>query len=385
MSVLPDPGASCAVLIGTSRYEYLEDLPAVSNNLKALAEALAGQACWNLPAERCTVVEDPARPQDVMSAVRLAADRAEDTLLIYFAGHGLVDPQGALSLAVPDTQQHRVETALPYDWLRQVLLESPAERHVVVLDCCYSGLALGRMGGPTDLADHATVEGTFLLAAAAETRTALAPVGATYTAFTEELLHILRHGIPQGPALLELGAVYRRMRTALEGKGRPVPQARDRNSGAGLALGRNQAWLPTSPAAADRSGIPGESRAWPDPTGIRTVGGFLRAFAEVRAVSGLTQRAVSERSAGRISPGTVGSLVNRSDLPARWSAAGAYLSACGLPEDAIGAWHATWQRLRDETAARPSPLTPDEAPRSGGRAKRLWPWPRRAAARGERQ
>ena len=36
MSVLPDPGATRAVLVGTSRYQHLEQLPAVSNNLQAL-------------------------------------------------------------------------------------------------------------------------------------------------------------------------------------------------------------------------------------------------------------------------------------------------------------------------------------------------------------
>ncbi|MFB7271648.1 hypothetical protein [Streptomyces sp. NPDC056244] len=42
MSVLPDPGATRAVLIGTSHYDHLESLPAVSNNLTSLAEALTG-------------------------------------------------------------------------------------------------------------------------------------------------------------------------------------------------------------------------------------------------------------------------------------------------------------------------------------------------------
>ncbi|MFG2578254.1 periplasmic substrate-binding domain-containing protein [Streptomyces malaysiensis] len=36
MAVLPDPAASRAVLIGTSRYAHLEQIPAVANNLSAL-------------------------------------------------------------------------------------------------------------------------------------------------------------------------------------------------------------------------------------------------------------------------------------------------------------------------------------------------------------
>lgn len=97
-----------------------------------------------------------------VGAVRQAAAEASDTLIVYFAGHGLVDAQDQLVLALPHTEFGRIETGLPYDWVRQVLLlDSRAERHVVILDCCYSGLALGRMSAGTGLADQAAVEGSF--------------------------------------------------------------------------------------------------------------------------------------------------------------------------------------------------------------------------------
>ncbi|MGW3956977.1 caspase family protein [Streptomyces sp. NPDC004752] len=344
MSVLPDPGASRAVLVGTGRYEHLEQLPAVSNNVRALADLLCGPLSLQLPERRVTVVENPAAAHAVVGAVRQAAAEATDTLIVYFSGHGLVDGQDQLCLALPHTEFGRIETGLPYDWVRQVLLlDSCAERHVVILDCCYSGLALGRMSGGTGLADQAAVEGSFLLAAAAETRTALAPVGQTYTAFTGALLEALRQGVPGGPALLDLGFLYRHLRLTLEARGHPVPQARDRNSGAQVALARNHAGLPAGPAAA---GLGVGERAWPDPSAVRSVAGFFTALAQVRVVSGLTHQAVSERSAGRIAAGTVGRLLNRSTLPTTWGTTGAYLSACGVPGDQITQWQALWQQLR---------------------------------------
>ncbi|MER6611188.1 caspase family protein [Streptomyces sp. NPDC000927] len=348
MSVLPDPGASRAVLVGTSRYQHLEQLPAVSNNLQALAGLLSGPLSLQLPAQHVAVVENPAAAHTVVSEVRRAAAEATDTLVVYFAGHGLIDPQDTLSLALPHTEFGRIETGLPYDWLRQVLLlDSRAERHVVILDCCYSGLALGRMSASPGLADQAAVEGSFLLAAAAETRTALAPVGDTYTAFTGTLLDTLRHGIPGGPALLDLGTVYRHLRLTLEARGHPVPQARDRNSGAQVALGRNHAVLPASPAAAPPDGEAAR-RPWPDPSSIRTVTGFFTGLADVRVISGLTQQAVSRRSAGRISAATVSSLLNRTTLPTAWGTTAAYLSACGVPDDQITHWQAAWEQLREK-------------------------------------
>ncbi|MFE7129455.1 LCP family protein [Streptomyces sp. NPDC057638] len=270
MSVLPAPGASRAVLVGTSHYQHLEQLPAVSNNLRALKELLSSPLSLQLPAQHVTVVENPDAALTVVREVRQAAAEATDTLVVYFAGHGLIDPQDTLSLALPYTEFGRVETGLPYEWLRQVLLlDSNAKRHVVILDCCYSGLALGRMSASPGLADQAAVEGSFLLAAAAETRTALAPVGDTYTAFTGTLLETLNHGIPGGPELLDLGTIYRHLHRTLTARGHPVPQARDRNSGAQVALGRNHATLPASQAAAP-PGAEATRLPWPDASSIHT-------------------------------------------------------------------------------------------------------------------
>ncbi|MFI0709435.1 caspase family protein [Streptomyces inhibens] len=164
-----------------------------------------------------------------MDALRNATATTRDTLLVYYVGHGPVDPEGELYLGLPRSGQQRVETGIPYNWLRRAVLEGQAERTVVVLDCCYSGLALGMMG-PSDLAAQADVEGTYLLAAASETRQALAPPGETHTAFTGELLSILATGIAGGPEKLDLDSVFRQLRTALTAKGRPVPQGRGRNS-----------------------------------------------------------------------------------------------------------------------------------------------------------
>ncbi|WP_328777884.1 caspase family protein [Streptomyces canus] len=380
MSVLPDPGASRAVLVGTSRFEHLEPLPAVANNLRALADLLCSPLSLQLPAQHVTVVEDPAAAHTVVGAVRQAATEAGDTLIVYFAGHGLVDAQDQLVLALPHTEFGRVETGLPYDWVRQVLLlDSRAERHVVILDCCYSGLALGRMSAGTGLADQAAVEGSFLLAAAAETRTALAPVGQTYTAFTGALLEALRRGIPGGPALVDLGVLYRHLRLTMEARGHPVPQARDRNSGAQVALGRNHADLPAAPVAAAAGADAGE-RPWPDPRAIRTLTGFFTALAQVRVVSGLTHQAVSERSAGRMAARTVGALLNRSTLPTTWGTTAAYLSACGVPDEQITQWQTAWQQLRGQNL--PAQTESPEVTDDGGPEKaRAWQRPLSALRR----
>ncbi|MYT16559.1 caspase family protein [Streptomyces sp. SID4951] len=371
MSVLPDPGASGAVLIGTSTYDFLEDLPAVSNNLDSLAEALCGPKSWNLRPDNCAVLANPVSAEATMDALRNATATARDTLLVYFAGHGLVDPEGELYLGLPRSRQQRVDTGIPYNWLRRALLEGQAERTVVVLDCCYSGLALGMMG-PSDLAAQADVEGTYLLAAASETRQALAPPGETHTAFTGELLSILANGIAGGPEKLDLDSVFRQLRTALTAKGRPVPQGRGRNSNGRLALGWNPAFS-RPPLASEARGNQVERRLWPDPAAVRTVEGFFSALGHVRAVSGLTHAAVSLNSGGEIAAGTVSSLLNRKDLPKTWKTTGIYLTACGVPDEQVDDWKRSWERLRAEALPTESAgPAADRGRAPGNRAASVW-------------
>ncbi|WNE98445.1 ABC transporter substrate-binding protein [Streptomyces luomodiensis] len=247
MTVLPDPAATRAVLIGTSRYAHLEQIPAVANNLSALAAALCAPRSWGLAPEHCTVIEDPTTAVEVLEAVRTAAEEATDTLLVYFAGHGLVEPRrGELFLGLTGSIPHRSYTGLPYGTLRDVVLDGRAARQVMLLDCCFSGRVLGFMSaaGAEAVISQVEIEGTYLLASVPDTSFALAPPGEPHTAFTGELLRLLREGVPGGPEFLDLDTVYAQVYAALRAKGRPLPQKRDRNTAGGLALTRNAAWIP---------------------------------------------------------------------------------------------------------------------------------------------
>ena len=124
MAILPDPATTRAVRIGTSRDAHLELIPAVADNLRALAAALSAPPSWGLAPEHCTVIADPATAVEVLDAVRTAAEEATDTLLVYFAGHSLVEPRrGELFLGLTGSLPHRSYTGLPYGTLRDVVLE----------------------------------------------------------------------------------------------------------------------------------------------------------------------------------------------------------------------------------------------------------------------
>lgn len=262
MSGSADPLLSRAILIGTSHYQSLTEIGAVHNNLAALAEVLRADRFWGLPAERCVVVEDPGTAADMLDPVAAAASDATDTLLLYYTGHGLVGARrGDLHLALTGSDPQRIYTAVSYGLMRDVLLDSRAARRIVILDCCYSGRALGQMADlASAVVDEASAEGTYVMAASAENKTALAPPGETYTAFTGELLAIMRNGISQCGPVLDLDSVYQHLLAAMKSKGFPIPQKRDRNTAGQLTLIRNQAYrLPPRAVRWDELSRPGQT------------------------------------------------------------------------------------------------------------------------------
>ena len=241
---LPDPGRSRVLLIGAAGYDHLPGLPAVANNLTALAAALSSPDLGGIAAENVGTAMDPRDVRDLYERIAARAAEAEDTLLVYFAGHGLLGRGNELYLALSDTKPAALPvTGLAFDLVRHLVLDSPARNRVVILDCCFSGTAVAGMAGDeAAIVDQMGIEGTYVLAATPATRQALAPEGETYTAFTGMLLDVLRDGVPGGGELLTLRDVYVRVRREAKAKGRPEPQVRGTGTVDSLALARNTAW-----------------------------------------------------------------------------------------------------------------------------------------------
>ncbi|WP_280446589.1 caspase, EACC1-associated type [Nocardia brasiliensis] len=264
----PDPARSRAVIIGAARYDVLDDLPSVANNIERLDQLMRGADGWNLPPERCVKLLDSTR-EAVFKTVSAAAAAAEDALLVYYAGHGLLAPDSsdALHLALRGSHSQELYFAVEYSPLRNLIMNSRAKHRVVILDCCFSGSAAGRyLNDANGIADHAAIDGAYLMTATARTRLALAPAGSTYTAFTGELVKVLEEGIPDGPRLLDLDTVFRQVWRELRAKGRPEPEQRSRNAGHRLIFSRNR-WTPTPTqealdyAAALRDAFAAQSRS----------------------------------------------------------------------------------------------------------------------------
>jgi len=152
----------------------------------------------------------------------------EDTLLIYYVGHGLCTVEGQLALALGDTDSHPEvlpHTSLRYDALVQIMRGCPAASKLVVLDCCHA--ELGKRAAyafqSSDLYTAYPVDGLYFIGASKMYEKARAPLGGGLTYFTAAFLDTIRSGVPGGPPVLRLDQIFLALRSRLVRKNLPEP------------------------------------------------------------------------------------------------------------------------------------------------------------------
>lgn len=222
-----------AALIGVSRYSdpQFPDIPAAGNNVRDLARSLTAPGAA-FDEEHCTVLSDPGHSTEVGKAVAAAARDAEEVLLVYYTGHGVVDRRGRLYLALPDTDHEQPEwSSVAFTVLRDELMESRARARILILDCCFSGRAFEAMSSPDAVIDgQIDIRGTYTITSSARDETSLAPEGHRYTAFTGALLSAA------ADTGLTLDQLYQRVDRMLHQNSQPRPQRRSVNIAGELRL-----------------------------------------------------------------------------------------------------------------------------------------------------
>src|SRR5262245_25400366 len=80
-------------MVGASRFDDpdLSNLPAVANNVESLAGLLTSESGTRLPPDHCVVLGDEPDLAVVGDQLERFAEEAQDLLLVYYAGHGLLD------------------------------------------------------------------------------------------------------------------------------------------------------------------------------------------------------------------------------------------------------------------------------------------------------
>ena len=132
-----------ALLIGINRYaSEIENVPRL-RFARADAEELKRQLLDRGWDARAVIDDEATRRRIVSELVRLAIEaKPQDTVLIYFAGHGLRDKRArehTYWLTYPSTLASLAVDGLRLSHLMEYIGDIPAERRVVILDHCHSG------------------------------------------------------------------------------------------------------------------------------------------------------------------------------------------------------------------------------------------------------
>jgi len=130
-----------ALLIGVGG-----DLPNTVADVTGLAEILVDpQRCAYPPDQVLRLTGEDAHRQAVLDGLNSLAGRtsAEDTVIVYFSGHGyrVESPLGPLYFLMPHGYQtgNLAQTAIRGDEFHDRLAAIPAQKLLLLLDCCHAG------------------------------------------------------------------------------------------------------------------------------------------------------------------------------------------------------------------------------------------------------
>ncbi len=129
-----------ALLIGVSEYKAgLPPLPAAPNDVEAMRRVLQDPNLGGFDVVERLLNPDPIAMQDAIEKL-FAECQKDDLALLFFSGHGITDDNGRLFLTTRLTNEKRFKaTSVPASFVHDVMNDSPCQRQVVILDCCYSG------------------------------------------------------------------------------------------------------------------------------------------------------------------------------------------------------------------------------------------------------
>jgi hypothetical protein len=248
--LLHDFSRSRAVVMGTSEYSHLKSIPAVRHSYERMVGLLTDPLCgW--PSNRLLQLENEAGPGTVAHRLIAQFEAVEDVALFYYVGHGQIDPENELCLGLGGSRtepNHRAATSLPFQAVRKALIGSPAVTKIVILDCCFSGLASQPVNTlAARVLDAPAVAGAYTVAASGAYNTAWyepdSSLGRPQTYFTKYLADLVETGMPGHPPALRLHTLFAQLSENLTHDGLPTPTIRSIDSANEFLFAYNAASL----------------------------------------------------------------------------------------------------------------------------------------------
>ncbi len=201
-------GQRLALIIGNSAYldQALSRLLSPDADVSALGEVLLDPELGGF--DEVNVLVNMSSHIIRRSIASFFSKRSrEDLLVLYFSGHGVLDDQGHLYLAVKDTDSKLLRgTAISANYITDEMNNSRSQRQVLILDCCHSGaFARGTKGQPgasvgTASAFEGTGYGRVVLTASDATQYAWEGEQVIGEAENSLFTHYMLQGIKRGEA-----------------------------------------------------------------------------------------------------------------------------------------------------------------------------------------
>ena len=182
-----------AVLIASSQFEdqSLQKLQCPENDVDGFDKILRSEEYGNFSATFPLKNVPNHAVQEKIEQVIQTADK-DDLILIYYSGHGKLDRAGKLHLATTNTNINILKsTSVSINFIKELLDGSRTNKIILILDCCYSGLAgevFARGGIDDELQLLARVTGTYIITASGRTQVAFEKPEDGYGVFTKHAI-----------------------------------------------------------------------------------------------------------------------------------------------------------------------------------------------------
>ena len=238
MSRFPRPEDSRALLIGVADYPVggaFPDVPPAIHNVSRMQSILTDSVYGGFSRANCRMFINPQSGEGIRAAVQAAAQQATDVLLVYYVGHGSRWGRELYLTSCSSKPESIETTGLRYATMRELLKATRARIIIVILDCCFSGLAAGLLGGAETQLEESdllssdsddeylgdSTDGICILASSGPNQPSRDSDGSEYTAFTGAFVDALTAAPLKGSPKLDLESLFRATKRRMRSAGLP--------------------------------------------------------------------------------------------------------------------------------------------------------------------
>jgi Caspase domain len=233
--MLLDHSHTKAILIGNSEYPHWPkgNIQNIVINLEKLKAVLCNSDLVGIKDHPDNYIELlNYNKVDILVKVNDLIDKCnfEDTLILYYAGHGLLDisDMKKLYLATGDTRDNATKfTCISSDELKEPLMKCKAGNKIMILDCCFAAKAAGLQSDAASLGISywGNTEGVyFLMSSDVDTPSRFDPNDSTIpTFFTQKLVQTISEGSDSEREIWTLDELFGVMKQKWDKKIAPEP------------------------------------------------------------------------------------------------------------------------------------------------------------------